>query len=112
MKYLILASLDEIHVTALYGAISALTAGMAWVVKLFYVDVKQGEAKCEERSAKLEIHYEQRLQEERKECKEDLNEHKQVINEHKQVINALQSQVNTLTSHVLEMKGKESGIHH
>lgn len=95
--------MDNIHITALYGAISTLAAGLAWVAKLFYVDVKKSLAECETRHDKTKIEYEQRLQQEKKDCEAQLLEHKGVINN-------LQIQINTLTSNVLElMKGTYNG---
>jgi guanylate kinase len=95
------SELDNIHITAMYGAISSLAAGLAWVVKLFYVDVKKALNDCEKRHDKTKIEYEQRLQEEKKECESRLMNHKAVINN-------LQAQVNTVTSNVFELMKSDS----
>lgn len=87
----------------MYGAISVLASGLAWVAKLFYVDVKKSLAECETRHDRTKIEYEQRLQEEKKDCESQLLEHKGVINN-------LQSQINTLTANVFDlMKGNPNG---
>lgn len=95
--------MDNIHITALYGAVSALAAGLSWVVKLFYVDMKASLKQCEERHIQVKKDAQDDLEEERTQCKESLQEHKDVINK-------LQGQVNTLTTQMVTIIGKTAKL--